>query len=262
MVSIRSISLAFLLLFGQVRIPGPGGGAPRGFNYTYVGGSVTACIIELSAQSTCSYAWHVNPTVGQLAVCQAFWQDSGATTAAMNGVNNGSFTALGSKVAGVGGDAGFSAQMFYKVITSGGADTVRFPLSASTTLGGWECALFNHSGGTPRLDGSPGFLYSTTPASGTTATIGPLSISNGQGILFGHLMGIATGTASAGTGFTSVNDTASCFWNGTTCQYTNGDWSGSGNVFEYKLNAATGNQTATFTVSSSGVDVTLGQAAF
>jgi hypothetical protein len=133
---------------------------------------------------------------------------------------------------------------------------VTLTVSSSVAFRAFECAEYSYSG-TLAFDGTP--QYSTTPASGGIATISGVTTSNPNDLVFAACLGVTT-TCSTGTGYTGLNDN-------NTFDVTSGSFGNSfvglnGQLFEYKIAAAAGAQTATFGTGTSNDDVTLGLVAF
>jgi hypothetical protein len=251
MLSIRSISLALILLIGQTpRIPGPGGSGTH-VSYTFVTGSTSGCWNFNANSSKCVFPLHTNPSAGNAISCNAVWTDSGSQSVTLTGSLNGSYTAVGSKKQGVNTLATSSGQMFNVLNSSAGSETITMQISSGVTpFFAVLCTMYARSSGTPSLDGTP--QYSNTQASGTTGTISGLTTISNTGVLIAHCMG-ATNSCTAAGGFTSRNDTAATnCQNGVCSSTTTGNFnaSGGGGLIEDKFNSTSGAQSATFTVGN------------
>jgi hypothetical protein len=243
--------------------PGPGGGVHSPSNFAYTAGSATACEIDSSGSATCIYALHTNPSAGNLLICHGWWHNSGSQTATMSSTKNGTFVALTSPVTDTFPVVGsITSETFQVANTVSGADTVTLTVSSSTTIGGWECALYSHSGGPlppTYTNGTP--ISGTVTSSGTIATIGTVTTTNPSGLIVVHCPAV-TSTCSAGSGFTGRNDTAACLWHISGCSATNRNYNSDvGALIEDKFNASPGSQSATFTTGS-GDTVQYGMVAY
>ena len=233
-------------------VNGAGGG---GGTFTYISGSVTGALNSGGGSSTTlATALHQTPGAGHLLVCAATWQSSTAT-ATMSDPNNGSWVALGSPTAGVGGLFGYSGQMFYVPSALGAATTVTLKISSAVMFRAFECAEYAYTG-TVMLDGTP--RYSTTPAAGGVATIGGLTTVNTGDLIIASCLAVDTG-CSGSSGYV-VRDDANSY---DAADKTFGhDFIGfTGQFMEDKI-ASAGAQSASFGTGTSTDNVILALIAF
>ena len=222
-------------------------------NFAYVNGSVTGVFnIGGGSSPSVSVALHQNPGAGHLLVCAATWQ-SVTATAAVTDPKNGTWAAIGSAKTGVGALAEYSGQMFYVPAAVNASTTITLTTSAATQFRSLECAEYAYTGAIASLDGTP--QYSTTPASGGIATIGGLTTSSSNDLVFAACLGVDT-TCSAGSGYTLHDDSNSLnVGNGT---FNNSFLANTGQTIEEKVAVATGTQTATFGTGTPTDNVILG----
>jgi hypothetical protein len=230
-----------------------GGG---GSSYTAVAGSVTGCYNETVAQTACVYALRASPGAGGLVLCQVVWQSTTAT-ASLVGSSNGAYTAIGSPQNGAGGVAAFRAQLFKFSGSVNVAETVTLTTSAPVDFLSWECAAYAPSGAIT----ADGITYSGTDAVAGVATVGPLSTTGSTDLLFAACGPVST-ACTLGAAFTSLNDTNSCLYSGTSCASTGNSFNaGTGGLLEYQLNVTAGSHSATFGMGTTDSNI-LGLAAF
>jgi hypothetical protein len=119
-----------------------------------------------------------------------------------------------------------------------------------------ECAEYSYTGTVATVDGTP--QYSTTPASGSVATISGLTTSNVSDLVF--VACLASDTACmAGSGYTGLDDSrATNTANGGTGSYVGTV----GQLIEYKVGVAAGAQSGTFGTATTTDNVILGMVAF
>ena len=228
------------------------GGGGGGSGFTYVTGSVTGVNNWGSTSgTTVSVALHQAPKAGDLLICMANWQ-SGTATASMSDPNNGTWKPIGSAKAGIATNAAFSGQLFYVPSAVSASTTVTLTVSTSVAFRAFECAEYSYSG-TIAFDGTP--QYSTTPASGGIATISGVTTTNSNDLVFAGCIGVTT-TCSTGAGYTGLNDNNT--FNVTSGTFGNSFVGLNGQMFEYKIAAGPGAQTATFGTGTPNDDVTLG----
>ena len=221
-------------------------------NFAYVSGSVTGVFNFGGGSTTIAVSLHQNPGPGHLLLCAATWQSSTAT-ASMSDPNNGTWTAIGSAKAGIGGLAGYSGQIFYVPSAVSAATTVTLTISSAVVFRSLECAEYSYTGTIASLDGTP--QYSTTAASGGIATISGLTTLNSSDLVFAACIGVDT-TCAGGSGYTVHNDTNSLnAGNGTL---GNSFLSYTGQMIEEKVGVAAGAQSATFGTGTSTDNVILG----
>ena len=228
-----------------------GGGGSSGF--AYVGGSVTGAVNSSSGSgTTLSVALHQTPGPGHLLICAATWQSSTAT-ASMSDPNNGLWTAIGSPKTGTGSLSGYRGQIFFVPAAVSASSTVTLTTSSAVVFRAFECAEYSYSGTVSSLDGSP--QYSTSPASGGIASIGGVTTSNSNDLVFADCLGVDT-TCAAGTGYAGLDDpNASILGQGGSGQSFL-KWTGQ--LIEFKSGAAPGAQSATFRTGTAADNVILG----
>jgi hypothetical protein len=230
-----------------------GGGAG---NFAYVNGSVTGAVSQNSSSgTTLSVVLHQNPGAGHLELCGATWQ-SPTATASMSDPNNGTWTPIGAPTTGTGSLAPFRGQMFYVRSTLSASTTVTLTLSAAVAFRAFECAEYSYTG-IVSLDGTP--QYSTTPASGSIATVSGLTTSNSSDLVFAACLGVDT-TCTAGSGFTGRNDTNA--YDAASNTFGANFFNSTGQLMEDRVGVPPGSQTATFGTGTATDNVILGLAAF
>ena len=221
------------------------GGGGGGGSFTYVNGSVTG-VIDSSSNSTktLAVALHQNPGAGHLLICAATWQ-SPTATATMSDPNNGTWMAIGSPKTGVGTLSGYRGQMFYVPSAVNASTTVTLTISSNVAFRGFECAEYSYAGTLASLDGTP--QYSATAASGGVATVSGVTTVNSSDLLFADCLGVDS-SCSVGTGYSALNDSATYDVKTKAYSANFGNWTGQ--IIEYKVGAAAGAQSATFTVGA------------
>ncbi len=227
-----------------------GGG---GSNFAYVAGSVTAAMNSGAGPSkTLAVTLHQNPGAGHLLICAATWQ-SDTATASMSDPNNGTWVAIGSARVGIGSLSAYRGQMFYVPSAVNASTTVTLTISSAVGFRAFECAEYSYTGTITTLDGTP--QYSTTPASGSVATIGGLTTSNTSDLVFAACLGVDT-TCVVGSGYTLRNDTNAYDALGNNLGH---DYLGyTGQLIEDKVGVGAGTQSATFGTGTPSDNVILG----
>jgi hypothetical protein len=142
-------------------------------------------------------------TAGHLMVVWGEWQTSSANTVAITTTTDTQgvrtlYSAVGPTVQSTGNIAG---QILYVKNISGGPDGVNLKFSGTVTAS--ACVIVEYSGADPfyPLDSvSAGYSYATTP--GTALDSGAAAPANPNFMVFGAGFVDATGTPSAGSGFT------------------------------------------------------------
>jgi galactose oxidase-like protein/PKD domain-containing protein len=233
------------------------GGGSGSSNFAYVNGSVTGVFNPSgSANATLSVGLHQNPGAGHLLLCAATWQ-SPTATAAMSDPNNGAWKAAGSAKPGTGSLTGYSGQIFYVPAAVSAPTTVTMTISTAVVFRSLECAEYSYTGSISSPDGTP--QYSTVPASGGVATVGGLTTSNSNDLVFAACLGVDS-TCAVGTGYTLHDDTNSLnAGNGTL---GNSFLAHTGQSIEEKVGVAAGAQSATFKTGTNSDNVILGLLAF
>lgn len=223
-----------------------GGGGGSASSFAYVTGSATGCGLEQSiGTQQCPFALHQTPGAGHLLVLFATWLDPGTTNVTVSDPNNGTWTAIGSKVAGSGGSiAGFSSQLFMVTSAVSSPTTITAVLSTAQTDLWWEAAEYSYTGTLSGVDGTQ--ILSNLTASGSVATQSGLTTTGSSDLIWAVCANVDS-QCTVGSGFTLRDDAASCIqWNGTSCASTGSFIGHVGLGFEDEVNVAAGPQTATF----------------
>jgi hypothetical protein len=226
-------------------------------NFAYITGSVTGAYNSFSGATgkTLTVALHQIPGTGHLLVCAATWQSPNAT-ATMSDPNNGTWLAAGAPKAGVGGVAGFSAQVFYVPSSVNASTSVTLTTSVAVLFRSFECAEYAYTGPVAALDGTP--QYSVTPASAGTATISGLTTTNTGDLVVASCLAVDTSCATS-SGYTLRNDANTYELGSNTFGH---NFLGElGQLIEDKIGSP-GAQTASFATGTSGDSVILGLLAF
>ena len=106
-------------------------------------------------------------------------------------------------------------------------------------------AEFSYTTGTNTWpDGTPSITHII--ASSSVFTTGNVTRSGSSGLMVASCNPDNNTCSAAGTGFTALNDTAACFWNGTNCSVTGNFNTLFGQMVEYKTGVGSGSQHATF----------------
>ena len=259
-------------LFAQtVPSPGPGivgshsGSFPT--NFAYIASSVTGCYNVNPAKTSCAYNLHVNPTTGHLLVVSAIWKSTTATLT-FSCTNNTTWTAIGSQKVGTGTLAAYSSQSFYiaAAVTGASPELCNSTISSAVDFIEWETAEYSYTGTLSSLDGTP--QYANVTSSGSVATISGLTTSGSSDLIFAACYG-TDNSCSAGSGYTSRNDTNACASVGATPTVScSGGSTGhsingvTGFLIEEKTGVAAGAQTATFATGGATDNSTLGLIGF
>ena len=227
-----------------------GGGSSS--NLDYVSGSVTGVVdSNRTLSTTLSGPLHQTPGAGHLLICAATWQSSTAT-ASMSDPNNGTWTAIGSAKAGVGGLSGYTGQMYYVPSAVSAPTTMTLTVSSAAEFRAFECAEYSYSG-TISLDGTP--QYSTTPASDGIATISGLTTTGSRDLVFAACLGVDT-YCTGGSGYIPLNDSNA--YDAAIHGFGNNFWNDNGQGIQYKVGVAAGLQSATFGTGTSSDSMILG----
>lgn len=265
----RGMALSCLVLLGQYAPAGAhfpvSGGAPTSF--AFIASSTTGCFNPAGTNNKCVFALHVNPSAANLIFCHATWNDSGAISFTLSGSASGTFTAIGSKIAGSGtGTTGFSGQDFW-VKAAGGADTLTGTASGAggSPYVSWLCTVYSYSGTLSSTDGTPGYSNTAAVASVATlngTTMGTSLVTTGSSdVVIASCIGVQ-GTCSSAGSYTSRNDTNACSYSGTTCTTGQNFNTNDGGLIEDQVGVAAGTQTATFGTSNATSSFTGGLTAF
>lgn len=175
----------------------------------------------VTSAATIAKAYTSNVTAGNLLVALFLWGSS-TQTGTVSGSLNGAFTPIASSLA-TNASGPFRAQIFYKVATSSGAETVTGTSSGNNTQR--EIVVYELTGAAGTVDSQIG-----ANGSGTNPTTN-ISIVAQPGWIIAY--GAATaGTLTAGSGYTS-------------------DVSQNGDLAQHKAYSATGSTSVPFVDGSS-----------
>lgn len=225
--------------------PASGGGGGGASSFAFVAGSTTGCDLEQTLSvAACPYALHQTPGAGHLLVMFVTWSDPGTTTVSVTDPNNGSWTAIGSKVVATGSLAGFSSQNFMVLSAVSAPTTVTVQLSTVQVDLWWEATEYSYTGTLSGVDGTA--VLSQVTASSGVATQSGLTTSGASDLIWASCNNVDT-SCTGGAGFNVRDDTSACIhYNGTSCTSTGSLIGQVGLTVEDKVNVAAGAQTATF----------------
>lgn len=180
---------------------------------------------SVAAGTTIAKAYGSNVVAGNLLVASFGWGND-TLTGTVSGSLNGAFTAIAGSLATNASAPAIRAQMFFKVATSSGAETVTGTVSSSNSQR--ELVIYELSGASStQPDSSHGDNGSSTNPTGTITIVAQ------PGWIIAYSM-CSAGTITSGAGYTS-------------------DLAQNGDCGEHKAYSATGSTSVPFVDASSGV---------